>query len=154
MRASASTRTPSTAWSGSNRAAMTEDPDFTLFAKCYEAGEGQVLHRRVVADLETPIGTYLKLAEGQRYSFLLESVEDGAKRGRYSIIGLEPDLLWRVKDGRAEINRSARTSEDAYEPVAAQPLDALRALIAESRIDMPSILPANSAGVFGYLGYD
>ena len=133
---------------------MSDDSDFTGFAKTYEAGQGQVLYRRVVADLETPIGTYLKLAEGRRYSFLLESVEGGAVRGRYSIIGLEPDLLWRVVDGEAQINRSAAIDRDAYAPLPDQPLDALRSLIAESQIDMPKELPANSAGVFGYLGYD
>lgn len=133
---------------------MSDGYDFESFAKIYDQGRGQVLYRRVVADLETPIGTYLKLSEGRRYSFLLESVEGGAVRGRYSMIGLEPDLLWRVVDGRAEINRSAQTDKDAYTPLAEQPLDALRALIGESQIDMPGELPANSAGVFGYLGYD
>ncbi|WP_404404154.1 anthranilate synthase component I [Pelagibacterium halotolerans] len=128
--------------------------EFDTFAARYEAGEGQVLFKRVVADLETPVGTYLKLAEGRRYAFLLESVEGGAVRGRYSIIGLEPDLLWRVVGGRAEINRKAGTQPDAYEPQDGAPLDELRALIAESQIDMPHALPANSAGVFGYLGYD
>src|SRR5690606_16486711 len=110
---------------------MSDDSEFTAFAKTYEAGQGQVLYRRVVADLETPIGTYLKLAEGRRYSFLLESVEGGAVRGRYSIIGLEPDLLWRVVGGQAQINRSAATDREAYAPLPDQPLDALRALIAE-----------------------
>lgn len=133
---------------------MADGYDFDAFEKTYASGKGQVLYRRVVADLETPIGTYLKLAQDRGFTFLFESVEGGAVRGRYSIIGLEPDLLWRVHEGRAQINRDARTSPDSFEPVDAQPLDALRALIAESRIDMPAELPANSAGVFGYLGYD
>jgi anthranilate synthase component 1 len=133
---------------------MPDGHDFVSFAKIYDAGKGQVLYKRIVADLETPIGTYLKLAEGRRYSFLLESVEGGAVRGRYSMIGLDPDLLWRVRDGVAEINRTAQTAPDAYCTLGALPLDALRSLIAESQIDMPKELPANSAGVFGYLGYD
>ncbi len=130
------------------------DAGFESFAAVYDAGHGQVVYRRVVADLETPVGTYLKLASGQTYTFLLESVEGGAVRGRYSIIGMAPDLLWRVVGGRAEVNRMAGLDPDAYEPLEGQPLDALRALIGESQIDMPSVLPANSAGVFGYLGYD
>lgn len=133
---------------------MADGYDFDAFAQTYASGKGQVLYRRVVADLETPIGTYLKLAQDRSFTFLFESVEGGAVRGRYSIIGLEPDLLWRVHEGRAQINRDARTSPDSFEPVDTEPLDALRALIAESRIDMPAELPANSAGVFGYLGYD
>lgn len=130
------------------------DAGLDSFAATYEAGGGQVLYRRVVADLETPVGTYLKLSGDRTFTFLLESVEGGAKKGRYSIIGMEPDLLWRVVDGRAEINRKASLDPNAFEPQEGQPLDALRSLIAESQIDMPSELPANSAGVFGYLGYD
>ncbi|WP_417581464.1 anthranilate synthase component I [Pelagibacterium sp.] len=133
---------------------MSDGYDFESFAKIYESGKGQVLYKRIVADLETPIGTYLKLADGLRYSFLLESVEGGAVRGRYSMIGLDPDILWRVRDGVAEINRTAQTASDTYSHLGELPLDALRSLIAESQIDMPKELPANSAGVFGYLGYD
>ena len=55
----------------------------------------------------------LKLADGRPYSFLLESVEGGAVRGRYSMIGLKPDLVWRCRGDRAEINRRARFDRDA-----------------------------------------
>jgi anthranilate synthase component 1 len=108
----------------------------------------------LVADLETPVSAFLKLGGGKPMSFLLESVEGGAVRGRYSIIGLEPDLVWRAQDGKASINRSARSKPDAFEPCGAPPLDDLRALIAESRIALPDVLPPMAAGVFGYLGYD
>jgi anthranilate synthase component 1 len=87
-------------------------------------------------------------------SFLLESVEGGAVRGRYSIIGMEPDVIWRTVRGRAEINRSARRSQDIFVPCNEAPLAALRALLAESRIELPDVLPPMSAGIFGYLGYD
>src|SRR6202008_4284545 len=94
-------------------------------------------------------------AEGSApMSFLLESVEGGAVRGRYSIIGLEPDLVFRVNGMRAEINRAARKSADTFAPCDHPPLQALRDLIAESRIALPSELPPMAAGVFGYLGYD
>src|SRR5262249_2021224 len=83
-----------------------------------------------------------------------ESVEGGAVRGRYSIIGLEPDLVWRTVDGRAEINRRARFDNDGFMPCNAPPLQALRALIAESRIELPEALPPMAAGIFGYLAYD
>ncbi len=61
---------------------------------------------RLVADLETPVSVYLKLAFGKPFSFLLESVEGGASRGRYSVIGLEPDAVWRANGEEAEINRA------------------------------------------------
>jgi len=75
-------------------------------------------------------------------------------RGRYSIIGLEPDLIWRANGKMAEINRTARARPDAFVPCADAPLAALRALIAESRIALPDKLPPPAAGLFGYLGYD
>jgi anthranilate synthase component 1 len=108
----------------------------------------------LVADLETPVSAFLKIAGGRPMSFLLESVEGGAVRGRYSVIGLDPDLIWRTVGAHAEINRSARTKPDAFSPCGEAPLASLRALIAESRIDLPDDLPPMAAGLFGYLGYD
>ncbi len=129
--------------------------DFSkTFAAQYDAGKSGIVWRRVVADLETPIGTYLKLAAGRTHSFLLESVQDGTTRGRYSIIGLLPDLILKVEDGQAAINRSAQSAPEAFEPMDAMPLDALRALVAESQIEMPAGLPPQSAGIYGYLGYE
>jgi anthranilate synthase component 1 len=87
-------------------------------------------------------------------TFLLESVEGGAVRGRYSIIGLEPDLIWRANGAKAEINRTARATPETFVPCPEPPLRSLRALITESRIQLPDQLPPMSAGVFGYLGYD
>jgi anthranilate synthase component I len=86
-------------------------------------------------------------------SFLLESVEGGEVRGRYSIIGLEPDVIFRSDGAAAEINRTPLNNPEAFAPAGA-PLQALRALIAESRIALPDTLPPMAAGVFGYLGYD
>lgn len=130
------------------------DTGFDAFAEAYGRGRAQIVFRRVVADLETPVGAYLKLAEGRRNTFLFESVQDGATRGRYSMIGVEPDVLIRVEQGRAGINRQAMHNADAFEPVAEAPLDALRALVAESQADVPPGLPSTAAGVYGYLGYD
>ena len=87
-------------------------------------------------------------------SLLLESVEGGAVRGRYSIIGLDPDLVWRTNGARAEINRTARTTPTAFIPCSDPPLAALRELVADSRIELPDGLPPMAAGIFGYLGYD
>jgi anthranilate synthase component I len=132
---------------------MQIEPPETAFAKRYGRNEPQVVWTTLVADLETPVSAFLKLGS-KAMSFLLESVEGGAVRGRYSIIGLEPDLIWRASNGRAEINRTARTDGDAFVPCPELPLQALRALIAESKIALPESLPPMAAGVFGYLGYD
>ena len=94
------------------------------------SGRGTLVWRRGVADLETPVAAFLKLAHGRPNSFLLESVEGGAARGRYSIIGMEPDLIWRCRDGRAEVNRHARSAPHAFVADDRPALDSLRALIA------------------------
>jgi anthranilate synthase component I len=133
---------------------MQIEPSETAFAEKYNRGEAQVVWTTLVADLETPVSAYLKLGGAKPTSFLLESVEGGEARGRYSIIGLEPDLIWRTNGAKAEINRSARSKADAFAPVNEPPLAALRALIKESRIALPETLPPMAAGVFGYLGYD
>ena len=129
-------------------------PSPQAFAARYSAGAPQLVSTTLVADLETPVSAFLKLAGGKRNAFLFESVEGGAVRGRYSIIGLDPDLVWRTNGKQAETNRNALTKPDAFVPCPEPPLQALRALIAESRIDIPALLPPMAAGVFGYLGYD
>jgi len=86
--------------------------------------------------------------------FLLESIEGGAQRGRYSMIGLDPDVVWRSTGAQSAINRRALIDRDAFVACPGKPLDALRALLAESRIAIPAGLPPMAAGVFGYLGYD
>lgn len=133
---------------------MQIEPSESVFAERYNRGEPQVVWTTLVADLETPVSAFLKLGGGKPMSFLLESVEGGAVRGRHSIIGIEPDLIWRANGTKAEINRSARSKPDAFVPCPEAPLTALRALIAESRIALPEGLPPPAAGVFGYLGYD
>jgi anthranilate synthase component 1 len=133
---------------------MQIEPQATPFAKRYARGEAQVVWTTLVSDLETPVSAFLKVAGARPMSFLLESVEGGAVRGRYSIIGLDPDLVWRTVAGLAEINRTARHKPDGFAPCNEAPLAALRALIAESRIELPDVLPPMAAGVFGYLGYD
>jgi anthranilate synthase component 1 len=133
---------------------MLIDPSQTAFAEHYARGEPQVVWTTLVADLETPVSAFLKLGEGKPNSFLLESVEGGAARGRHSIIGLDPDLIWRTHNGRAEINRTARHSPDDFTACPQPPLEALRALIDDSRIALPDGLPPMAAGLFGYLGYD
>ncbi|MFV1464704.1 MULTISPECIES: anthranilate synthase component I [unclassified Phaeobacter] len=133
---------------------MALTPDFETFAKAYEAGENQVVYTRLAADLDTPVSLMLKLTGAQKDAFMLESVTGGEVRGRYSIIGMKPDLVWRCHGERSALNRSARFDADDFTAQDGNPMDNLRALIAESRIDLPDDLPQAAAGLFGYLGYD
>ena len=130
------------------------EPPLDPFTATYRQGRAQLVWTRLVADLETPVSAMLKLAEGRPLSFLLESVEGGEVRGRYSIIGLEPDTVWRAFGDRAEINRTPRETPDSFEPETAPTLASLRALLERSRIETPPGLPPMAAGVFGYFGYD
>jgi anthranilate synthase component I len=133
---------------------MQIEPAAEAFAQRYVKGSAQVVWTTLVADLETPVSAFIKVAGAKSMSFLLESVEGGAVRGRYSIIGLDPDLVWRTNGAGAEINRAARTTPTAFVPCGDAPLTALRELVADSRIELPDGLPPMAAGIFGYLGYD
>src|SRR6266550_3649949 len=92
-------------------------PGGSAFAARYAAGEPQLVWTTLVGDLETPVSAFLKLAGGKPHSFLLESVEGGAVRGRYSIIGLEPDLIFRVNNRRAQVNRTPQATPEAFTPL-------------------------------------
>jgi anthranilate synthase component I len=134
---------------------MPISPDYDDFAAAYEKGQAQIVLTRLVADLETPVSAMLKLTRNAKYSFLLESVEGGAVRGRYSIIGMNPDLIWKVESGKTSLNRKAlHNSTGPFEVVALAPLESLRAVLAESRIALPLAAPPMAAGVFGFIGYD
>jgi anthranilate synthase component 1 len=132
---------------------MQISPGFDDFAASHAAGKPALVWTSLVADLETPVSAMLKLADGKPNSFLFESVEGGAVRGRYSFIGLKPDLIWRCFRDRAEINRNARYDIDSFAAVPDGALASLKALIAECRIDTPASLPPMAAGLFGYAGY-
>jgi anthranilate synthase component 1 len=133
---------------------MALTPDFESFEAAYSAGRNQVVYTRLAADLDTPVSLMLKLTGAAENAFVLESVTGGEVRGRYSIIGMKPDLIWRCHGATSQVNRAARYDGDAFEDTPGDPLDALRALIAESKIDLPDDLPQAAAGLFGYLGYD
>ena len=133
---------------------MELTPDFQTFARAYDAGQNKVVYARLAADLDTPVSLMLKLSGAAKDAFMLESVTGGEVRGRYSIIGMKPDLVWQCHGTSSRLNRHARFDPDAFADQTGDPLANLRELIAESRIDLPEGLPAASAGLFGYLGYD
>ena len=129
-------------------------PRLPAFAATYDAGTPQVVWTTLVGDLETPVSAYLKLAGEEPGSFLLESVERGETRGRYSVIGLRPDLVWRCTGDAAELNADPLADPHAFRPEPDGALSSLRRLLRASLIDMPAGLPPMAAGVVGYMGYD
>jgi anthranilate synthase component 1 len=130
------------------------EPAFAAFEATYDAGAPQLVWTRLIDDLETPVSAYLKIGHGRPYAFLFESVEGGAWRGRYSIITLNPDLVWRCRGERAEIAEGAAVAQGRFTEQPGGALDSLRDLVASSRIALPSGLPPPVAGVYGALGYD
>jgi len=134
---------------------MSIAPDFETFAKAYGDGEAGVLRATLVGDLLTPVAAFIKLRHHRKGpAFLLESVEGGATRGRFSMIGLDPDLVWRCQDGVAATDRHALTRDNQFVTDDRPALESLRALIKESALPLSDDLPPMAAGLFGYLGYD
>ena len=133
---------------------MQLSPSFADFEAGWTAGKNQIVWARLAADLDTPVSLMLKLGDARADTFMLESVTGGEVRGRYSIVGMKPDLIWQCHGKTASINREARFDRQGFVEIAGHPLQTLRDLLAECRVEMPEGLPAVSAGLFGYLGYD
>lgn len=129
---------------------MTVSPNFSDFQKEYEAGRNQVVFSKLTSDLETPVSIMLKLAGAKKNSFILESVTGGETRGRYSIIGMEPDLIWKC-EGNYSFHSSGK---DEFTNIKGNPLTVFRNILEQSKINLPDDLPQASAGLFGYFGYD
>lgn len=129
-------------------------PAAETFKKTYESGRSQIVWFETVADLETPVSAFLKLANDQDHSFLLESVEGGAVLGRYSFIGCDPDLIWSCTSGTATVKRLEGKAFTQAEPIKDAPLDHLKSMIDAADIEIPDHLPPSCVGLFGYLGYD
>ena len=129
-------------------------PDRRAFAAAYDAGEAQVAWAELPADLYTPVSVMLKIGQEQPFTALLESIQGGAVRERYSFIALQPDLVWRCKGQKAEICKQPGALPLAYQPDDKPTLTSLRALMAASRMKLPNHLPPMAAGLIGYMSYD
>ena len=133
---------------------MQLQPSFAAFEAGWNAGKNQIVWARLAADLDTPVSLMLKLGDARADTFMLESVTGGEVRGRYSIVGMKPDLVWQCHGTQSRINREARFDRQSFTDLPGPPLQTLRDLLAECRIEMPEGLPPVAAGLFGYLGYD
>ncbi|WP_226648951.1 anthranilate synthase component I [Microbulbifer variabilis] len=121
------------------------------YAQLVSAGYNRIpLVRRVLADIETPLSTYLKLAEG-RYSYLLESVQGGEKWGRYSIIGLPARTLLRVRGNEVTVERDGAVIESHTKR---DPLAFVEKFQQRYRVPELTNLPRFNGGLVGYFGYD
>jgi anthranilate synthase component I len=132
--------------------AQAENWNAAAAALC--AGRAAVIWRRLIADTETPVGAAAKLIQPGRGDYLLESVQGGEVRGRYSLLGLDPDLVFRAAGDEAEINRTWRHDREAFAPVPGGSLGALRGLVEQCRFEVPAALPPVLACLVGYFGYE
>jgi anthranilate synthase component 1 len=112
------------------------------------------------ADLETPIGAFLRLDDGTTPAYLLESVEGGERLGRYSFLGIGPRQLLEVREGKARVQERPVTV-DRYDPElpvrtadAPDPLEALRSFVGRRRIQPTEGMPRFTGGAVGALAYD
>jgi anthranilate synthase component 1 len=133
---------------------MQREADQDSVRKRLSEGRPALLWRKLVADTETPVAAALKLFVEGRGDFLLESVEGGETRGRYSLIGLDPDLVFRARGASCEINRKWQADREAFEALPGDSLSELRNLVQSCRIDVPAELPKALACLVGYFGYE
>ena len=118
------------------------------------AGVSACIWHRFVTDTLTPVGAALALMVAERGDFLLESVERGEARGRYSLLGLDPDIVFRAKGKHAEINRAWQRDREAFQALERSPLTELRALQATCLFDPPGELPPALASLVGYVSFE
>ena len=118
------------------------------------AGKAGLVWRSSVADTETAVSAALKLMLAERGDFLLESVEGGETRARYSVLGIDPDLVFRASGNSCEINSIWQSDRDAFAACTGGSLEELRALAESCKIDVPEGLPPALAMLVGYFGYE
>lgn len=123
---------------------------FDDFRKDYKNFPLVPVFAELLGDLDTPVSTFLKTTGG-KYRFLLESVEGGDKRGRFSILGDDPLFIFMAKNGRSTL-KNVMTGEESVSDD--NPLDVLKKFIAKYQHPLISQLPFSNGGLFGYLGYD
>ena len=119
---------------------MKFEPSLSTFSKNINKDKSQIIWTSLVADLDTPVAAMLKIGSDLPYSFLLESVEGGDTRGRYSILGLNPDIIWRCYGDKAEVNLDAINSYNVFKKESFGTLKSLRKLIKISKINLPEFL--------------
>src|SRR6202047_2137667 len=124
-------------------------PDFREFQRLAKQGNLIPVYDVFSADLLTPVSAYLRIAQGARYSFLLESVEGGEKIARYTFAGANPEEVFRYANGACVLESAERIVWEERDPVTF-----LRARMERFRpVRLPG-LPPLVAGAIGYFSYD
>jgi anthranilate synthase component 1 len=139
---------------------MTDPLSLTETKRLAGTADTILLRATRTADLETPIGAFLRLDDGVTPAYLLESVEGGERLGRYSFLGIGPRRLLQVRGGTA-FTTTRPVGVEAYAPdlpvtetPASDPLEALRAFVPKRRVLPTEGMPRFTGGAVGALAYD
>ena len=126
------------------------EQNFVEFKKKYQENKTQIISSKIVNKKETIISAFLKVTEESDNSFLFESLEDGEEKGRYSIIGLNPDKILRIKDQKVIVE------EFGIEKIRGEGniISTIRNFISENIFEFSEKYPSIASGIFGYIGYD
>ena len=128
-----------------------DNADYKIFEKNYVSGKKQLLFLSFAADVHTPVSAILKL-KNEKYTFLFESVEKGSQKGRYSVIGLKPDIIWQCKNNKCSYRNFNKSNK--IKILNQKPLDSLKKIMSENKLTLPNKIPSISTGLFGYMGYE
>ena len=112
-------------------------PSFSEFSNKLKKNKNQIVYTKFSADLDTPVSLMIKLAKEEKNSFLLESVTGGEIKGRYSVIGMKPDLIWKCNLEKSEINRKVLEKSNNFIKQSNPPVSELKSLIKESYLQIP-----------------
>lgn len=130
-------------------------PSFEAFEQDYNNGKPALLWTKRIDDIETPITALAKLGVEKFGSSLFESVEGGENKGRYSIVTANPDYIFQVdRSGIKEADIDENGNIGTFRNINGNPLDAIKKILKDNKINFPPHLPPPLAGLYGYLGYE
>ena len=124
-------------------------PDFKTFSKLTRQGNLIPVYETFTADLLTPVGAYLRIARGSKYSFLLESVEGGETIARYTFAGANPEEVFRARGRICTLETGGREIHFDDDPI-----EQMRRLTARYHPVRVPGLPPLIGGAIGYFAYD
>ena len=127
-------------------------PTYEEIANTINEGKHALVWTKIVSDMETPVSAMRKLIKKGEASFLLESVHGGEMRGRYSLLGLYPDRIWRCHKNKAQYCNLEEST--AFHPIEGNVMESLNEEIASISMELPEHIPSLAAGLIGYFGYD
>ncbi|MCX8035681.1 MAG: anthranilate synthase component I [Candidatus Sumerlaeia bacterium] len=130
---------------------MTLKPSIEEFAEKARAGNLIPVYEEILADMETPVSAFLKIAGQSRHAFLLESVEQGENIGRFSFLGSDPELVFECRGKQVTITEQGERRRIEVERA---PLNQLREVLRRYRPVPDPELPPFTGGVVGYVSYD